>query len=430
MMERIETVVVGAGQAGLATSYHLTQLGHEHVVLEQAARAAPVWHDERWDSFTLVTPNWSLRMPGAEYDGPDPDGFMPRAEVVAYFDRYVDRFQLPVEVNTRVESVSPIDEAGYRVATPERTIAATNVIMATGFFQQPKIPPFAANLSPGITQLHSSQYRNPQSLPAGAVLVVGSGQSGCQIAEELYGRGRDVFLATGTAGRVPRRYRGKDVIAWLVETGFIDLTPEQLPPGMSKFEGIPHISGTRGGHTINLHQFARDGVTLLGHLRGAVGDTISLAPDLHENLAKVDQFERDVLHMFDDYIEKSGIDAPTEEVPQLRDGFEQPAIDELDLRKSGISTVIWAMGYTFDYSLVNLPVHDDDGFPIQSSGVTAFSGLYFVGMPWMPSERSGFLLGAGEAAERIAAHIAAVDAERSSIPMTARATTAASASAV
>ena len=394
-------------------------------------RPRTVWHDERWDSFTLVTPNWSLRMPGAKYDGPDPDGFMPRDEVVAYFDRYVDRFQLPVQSTHAWNRCRRWMERDYRVVTPERTIAATNVIMATGFFQQPKIPPFAANLSPGITQLHSSQYRNPQSLPAGAVLVVGSGQSGCQIAEELYRRGRDVFLATGTAGRVPRRYRGKDVIAWLVETGFIDLTPEQLPPGMSKFEGIPHISGTGGGHTINLHQFARDGVTLLGHLRDAVGDSISLAPDLHENLAKVDQFERDVLaHVRRLHRRRMGLDAPAEEVPQLHDGFEQAATEELDLRKSGINTVIWAMGYTFDYSLVNLPVLDDDGFPIQSSGVTAFSGLYFVGMPWMPSERSGFLLGAGEAAERIAAHIAAVDAERSSIPMTARATIAASASAV
>jgi putative flavoprotein involved in K+ transport len=326
--------------------------------------------------------------------------------VVAYFERYVDRFRLPVHYNTRVESIEPLDGTGYSVTTPERTIAAANVVMATGFFQQPKIPAFAADLSPGITQLHSSQYRNPTSLPAGAVLVVGSGQSGCQIAEELYQRGQDVFLSTGTAGRVPRRYRGKDVIAWLVETGFIDLTPEQLPPGMSKFEGIPHVSGTMGGHTLNLHQFARDGVILLGHLRGAAGETISLVPDLHENLAKVDQFERDVLKMFDGYIEKTGFDAPAEEVEQLRDGFAQPIVEELDLRESGVNTVIWAMGYTFDYSLVKLPVRDDDGFPIQSSGVTNVPGLYFVGLPWMPSERSGFLLGVGDSAEHIASCIA------------------------
>ncbi|MGH2618440.1 MAG: NAD(P)-binding domain-containing protein, partial [Thermomicrobiales bacterium] len=234
-----------------------------------------------------------------------------------------------------------------------------------------------------------------------------SGQSGCQIAEELDQGGRTVFLCVGSAGRVPRRYRGKDVIAWLVETGFIDLTPEQLPPGMSKFEGIPHISGTKGGHTINLHQFARDGVTLLGHLRGVADDTVALAPDLHETLANVDQFEREVLNMFDGYIEKTGRDAPDEEVPQLRDGFDQAIIEELNLKETGISAIIWAMGYTFDYSMMKQPVLDSDGFPIQRRGVTDFPGLYFVDMPWMPSERSGFLLGVGEAAKHIAAQIAA-----------------------
>jgi putative flavoprotein involved in K+ transport len=281
-----------------------------------------------------------------------------------------------------------------------------NVVMATGFFQQPRIPPFAAALSPAVTQIHSSQYRNPASLPAGAVLVVGSGQSGCQIAEELYQGGRTVFLSVGSAGRVPRRYRSKDVIAWLVETGFIDLTPEQLPPGMSKFEGIPHLSGTKGGHTINLHQFARDGVALLGHIRETAGDTVSLASDLHDSLANIDQFERDVLNMFDDYIQKRGLDVPAEEIPQLRDGFDQPVVKELDMKAAGIGAVIWATGYTFDYALVKLPVRDDDGFPIQQSGVSDFPGMYFVGMPWMPAERSGFLLGVGDTAGLVASHIA------------------------
>jgi putative flavoprotein involved in K+ transport len=195
------------------------------------------------------------------------------------------------------------------------------------------------------------------------------------------------------------------VIEWLDLTGFIDLTPEQLPPGMGKFEGIPYISGTNGGHTLNLHRFARDGVTLLGHLRGTAGDKVWLAPDLHQNLAKADQFELDALKMIDGYIQANGLDAPAEELPQLRDGYEQPVIEALDLKAAGINTVIWAMGYTFDYKLVKLPVHDKDGFPIQTSGVTPYAGLYFVGLPWMPSERSGFLLGVGESAKHIASHI-------------------------
>jgi putative flavoprotein involved in K+ transport len=412
MMEHIETVIVGSGQAGLAMSYHLTQHRREHLVLEQAAQAGNVWRNERWDSFTLVTPNWAFRMPGAEYKGADRDGFMRREEVVACFDQYVERFQPPIQYNTRVVSVEPMNSKGYRVQTPERTYEANNVVIATGFFQQPKIPSSAASLSPSITQLHSSAYRHPESLPAGAVLVVGTGQSGCQIAEELYQRGRKVFLCTGSAGRVPRRYRGKDVIEWLDLTGFIDLTPEQLPPGMSKFEGIPHISGKNGGHTLNLHQFARDGVTLLGHLGGAAGDKVWLTPDLHENLAKVDQFELEVLNAIDGYIQENGLDVPTEGVPQLRDGYEQPIIEALDLKAAGINTVIWAMGYTFDYSLVKLPVRDEEGFPIQTSGVTRYAGLYFVGLPWMPSERSGFLLGVGDSAKRIASNIAEVGVHR------------------
>jgi putative flavoprotein involved in K+ transport len=413
MMEHIETVIVGGGQAGLATSYHLTQHGREHVVLEQAAQAGHVWRNERWDSFTLVTPNWAFRLPGGAYNGADRDGFMPRDKVVAYFEQYVERFQLPVQYNTRVVLVEPMDHKGYRVQTSERTFHAKNVVMATGLEQQPKIPPSAADLSPGISQLHSSAYRNPGSLPAGAVLVVGTGQSGCQIAEELYQHGRHVFLCTGSAGRAPRRYRGQDVIEWLYQAGFFDLTPEHLPPGMSKFGGIPHVSGTNGGHTLNLHQFARDGVTLLGHLRGAAGDKVWLAPDLHQNLAKADRFELEILKMIDGYIQENGLDVPAEDVPQLRDGYEQPIIEALDLKTAGINTVIWAMGYTFDYSLVKLPVQDADGFPIQTSGVTRYAGLYFVGMPWMPSPKSGMLAGVGDSAQHIASNIAQAKANSS-----------------
>lgn len=410
VMERFETVIVGGGQAGLATSYCLAQQGREHVVLEQAACAAPVWRNERWDSFTLVTPNWAVQMPGAEYDGPDRDGFMPRDAVVAYFEEYVDRFRLPVQYNSRVVSIAPMNGTGYRVITPERTLAANNVVMATGFEQLPRIPAFAAALSAEINQLHSSRYRNLESLPAGAVLVVGSAQSGTQIAEELARRGRSVFLSVGNAGRAPRRYRGKDVVDWLVAIGFFDITPDKLPVPKEHF-AAPHVSGADGGHTLNLHQFARDGVTLLGHLRGASSAAISLAPDLHESLARADGFEREAQKMIDGYIAANGLDAPEEELPNLRDGFEQPLIDELDLKASGVTTIIWATGYTSDFGLVQMPVLDDTGFPIQTRGVTEHAGLYFVGMPWMPSLKTGTLMGVGECARHIASHILAADAD-------------------
>jgi putative flavoprotein involved in K+ transport len=405
-MERIDTVIIGGGQAGLATSYFLTQQGREHVVLEQEPYAAPVWRDERWDSFTLVTPNWTLRLPGAAYDGPDRNGFMPRDEVVAYFARYVDRFQLPVRVNTRVLSVAPQDGKGYLVQTAQQMFAAQNVVVATGSDQHPRIPPAASGLAPDVLQLHSSRYRNPDSLPAGGVLVVGSAQSGAQIAEELAQAGRRVFLSVGGAGRVPRRYRGKDIFEWLYLSGFFDITPDKLPMPKEHF-AAPHVSGTNGGHTLNLHQLARDGVTLLGHLRGAAGATLSLAPDLPETLARVDHFEGEAQKMVDGYIAANGLDAPPEELPQLHDGYAQPMIEELDLKRAEISTVIWATGYGYDFSLVHLPVLDESGFPIQTRGVTPHKGLYFVGMPWMPSLKTGILAGVGEFAEHIASHIAA-----------------------
>ncbi len=406
MIEYIETVIIGGGQAGLATSYFLTQNGHKHIVLEQSEKAANTWRNRSWDSFTLVTPNWAFRMPGPEYDGADRDGFMPRNKVLEFFDDYIKRFKLPVKYNTHVISIGLADQEDYLVQTNENTYMAKNVVVATGFFQQPKIPVFADNICPDIHQLHSSGYRNPESVPEGAVLVVGSGQSGSQITEELYRAGRKVFLCTGTAGRAPRRYRGKDIIEWLENIGFFNLTPEQLPPGMGKFSGIPHLSGTKGGHTINLHQFARDGVTLLGHLRGAKNNKIFLIPDLHKNLEIADQFELNATNMIDGFIQKNGFDAPAEALPQFRDGYEQPIIEEIDLKKEGINTMIWARGYSFDYSLVKLPVFDQDGFPIQSGGVTNYPGLYFVGIPWMPSEKSGSLFGVGESARHIASCIA------------------------
>jgi putative flavoprotein involved in K+ transport len=412
VIERIETVIVGGGQAGLATSYYLTRHGREHVVLEQAASPANVWREGRWDTFTLVTPNWGLRMPGAEYDGPDRDGFMPRDDVVTYFERYVERFAIPVRCNTRVVSVEPMDGAGYRIQTEEHVMHANNVVMATGYEQMPKIPPFAADISPDVMQLHSGRYRHPRALPAGAVLVVGSAQSGCQIAEELYRHGRHVFLSTGgSSGRAPRRYRGTDVFEWLYRIGFFDRTPDQFPFPREKF-AVPHVSGTNGGHTLNLHQFARDGVTLLGHLRGVAGDRLVLAPDLHESLGRIDGFELQARKMIDGYIQATGLDAPTEELLHLRDGYDQPIVEELDLKTAGITTIIWATGYRYDFSLVKVPVHDHLGFPIQTRGVTDYPGLYFVGMPWMPSLKSGILVGVGESAAHIASSIATADVGR------------------
>jgi len=408
MSQRINTVIVGGGQAGLAISYYLKQEGREHVVLERAAAVANAWRNERWDSFTLVTPNFQVRMPGAEYDGNDPCGFMSKADVVKYFDDYVQNFDLPVHCGVEVFSVERLGNR-YLVRTSEDDYEADNVVIATGLYQSPKVPPFSAKIPSSIVQIHSSRYRNPGSLPDGAVLVIGTGQSGAQIAQELYQSGRKVYLSIGSAGRVPRRYRGKDINEWFTRMGMFDTKVDELKSPQLKFHAHPQISGKNGGQSLNLHQFARDGVVLLGHVRDAHDGRLIVAPDLKETLAKVDQFEIDVLKKVDEYIVRAALTASEEAVTQLRDGYEQEVVTELNLEASGISTIIWAIGYSFDFSLIKVPVVDADGYPRQKRGVTKHKGLYFLGMPWLHSRRSGILFGVGDDAAYLAAHIAARD---------------------
>lgn len=403
--ETINTIIVGGGQAGLSLSYRLKQLGHEHLVLEQAAQPGSAWL-KRWDSFTFVTPNWAIRLPGGEYAGEAPDAFLPRAEILTLFAQYAQRHALPVRYEVKVTGVKP-DAAGYVVETEADIFRARQVVIATGSFQKPKRPPYHADLPRHLVQLHSGHYRRPDQLPAGAVLVIGSGQSGSQIAEELYQHGRKVYLSVGGAGRAPRRYRGRDTFWWLDQTGFLDRTVAQLPTPQARFAANPQLSGAGGGHSLNLHQFARDGVTLLGRVLGATGDKVSLAPDLTEALTKVDQFEANIVKLIDGYVEKTGMNAPIEELPQLRDGFKANVITELDLKANNITTVIWGTGYTSDFGWVRLPIFDDRGHPIQERGVTAASGLYFLGLNWMHKMKSALLLGVGEDAAYLADHITA-----------------------
>ena len=419
MAEFIETIIVGAGQAGLALSYHLMRRGREHLILEQEPAVANAWRNQRWDSFTLVTPNFQVRMPGAEYDGNDPYGFMSLQDVVTYFDEYVRRSRLPVRCGIKVLSVQKCGLT-YLVHTTNGHYAAKNVVIATGLYQTPKIPSFATAIPTDVLQLHSMQYRNPSSLPEGAILVIGTGQSGTQIAEELYQSGRRVYLSIGSAGRVPRRYRGRDINDWFTRMGMFDTTVDQLKSPQAKYAPHPQISGKNGGRSLNLHQFARDGVVLLGHVRNSVDGRLMLAPDVKETLAKVDQFETDALKMIDDFIVRMGLSMSKETIPQLRDGYAREVITELDLKAAEIRTVLWATGYTSDFSLVKLPVTDADGYPIQRRGVTKHEGLYFLGMPWLHNRRSGILFGVGDDAEYLATHIAAHIQENPTIPVSFR----------
>ena len=281
MNESIETIIIGGGQAGLSLSYYLTQAGREHVILEKSAQVGDAWRNRRWDSFTLVTPNWTFQLPGAAYDGNDPEGFISKSEIVERFEKFEHENHFPVRYSTAVEGVIPSeDNSGYKVVCLGEEFHAKNVVLATGMFQNVKVPAFAAQVPAEILQIPSDSYQNPQRLPPGAVLVVGSGQSGCQIAEELNAAGRKVYLSTGTAGRVRRRYRGKDGVDWLNRIGFFDRTLEMLPSPRDRINAAPHATGKGGGHDINLHAFCRDGIILLGHIQGFEDGKLLINPGL------------------------------------------------------------------------------------------------------------------------------------------------------
>jgi putative flavoprotein involved in K+ transport len=405
MARYVENIIVGGGQAGLAASYYLTKAERPNIVFERSVHPAHAWRDQRWDSFTLVTPNWMLGMPGAEHEGDDPDGFLMRDQVIDYLANYAARFRLPMHYGIEVKSIRQTGGT-YSIETTDGEYESDHVIVATGLYQGPKVPSFAAKLPAQIRQLHSSEYRNPGALPQGAVVVVGAGQSGAQIAEELYQSGRRVFLCVGRTLRVPRRYRGRDIHQWSELLGMWDRTVEQLQSPREKFEVHPTISGKAGGRTLNLHQFARDGVVLLGRLQDIENGTLILAPDLREHLVAADEFENRTTPAIDKYIEQRGVPAPAANLSTQRDGYNAPPILRLDLAAHGITSVIWASGYTFDFSLVQLPVRDADGYPIQERGVTEYPGLYFLGMPWLHSRKSGLIYGVGkDAAAYVVSHL-------------------------
>jgi len=399
------TIIIGGGQAGLAVSYFLSQQDRKHIILEKNQRIAESWRS-RWDSFTLVTPNWQLQMPGYPYQGDNPDGFLTRDEVVRYLEEYVEMLDPPLRFGVEVTAVERLEkEDGYVVRTTTGAYRAQNVVVAVGTFQQPDIPDFSGNISDGIHQLHSSQYRNPGALPDGGVMVVGSGQSGSQLAQELYQSGRQVHLCTGSAWPLPRRYRGKDSMWWLDQTGVTRQPVDELEDPAERFAANPQVSGKDGGQDINLHAFARDGVRLLGHLEDARGTRVKLAPDLHQNLARGDKRASEVMAGIDKFIRKTGMDAPRDEVPELEHGYEQNVITELDLEKKGIGTILWATGFEWDYSWVRPASLDEFGYPVQQRGVTDSPGLYFMGLHWMHTLKSALFLGLGEDAEYIADHM-------------------------
>jgi putative flavoprotein involved in K+ transport len=401
--ERVGTLVIGGGQAGLAMSHHLKRRALPHLVLERG-RIGERWRSERWDGLTFQFPNWSVRLPDFPFPHDDPDGFAGLGAIVDFIDAYAGFVAPPIRCGVEVTKLSR-EGADFVAETSDGAIVARNVVVATGPYQRAVLPNLLRD-EPELFQVHASGYLNPEQLPQGAVLVVGAGASGAQIAEELHRAGRRVFLSIGQTTRLPRRYRGHDLTWWFEQLGIFDRRPEERGP----LRVYPAITGAYGGHTVDYRRFARDGITLLGRVVAARDRVLEIAPELAGNLAKADLYYATFLDMADDYARQRGLDLP--EDPAARAKLPDPIcvtdpIRRLDLWAEGINAVIWATGYGVDFGWIDVPVFDGGGIPIQRGGVTEVSGLYFLGLQWMSRMASSFMSGVGDDAAVLADHIAA-----------------------
>ena len=413
MSTHSDAVVIGAGQAGLGTAKVLADRGLSVVVLERG-RIGETWLSQRWDSFALNTPNWMNTLPGLQDPGHDSEGFMSHVELVHYFESYASTFDIDVRVGHNVTKVGHDGrQAGFAVEANSdagsEQFESPYVVIASGIAHQPKIPSIASKLPDDIAQLSTGTYRSPAQLPDGSVLVVGGGQSGGQIVEDLLGADREVYFSTSKVGRVPRRYRGADFMYWMLELGIWDLPTNQVDAEMILATN-PLTSGVGPrGHTISFQQLAFDGAQLMGRLLD-VENAIVKADDLGiEYLTFSDEFSADLKHKIDEHIAEEGIDAPdaeTDSADNDRSHFpEIQFVTELDLEAADVRTVIWCTGFSADFSWIDLPVTDAVGMPIHKEGVSEVPGLYFIGFPWLASRKSGVIFGIEEDAERIAADI-------------------------
>lgn len=399
----IPVAVIGGGQAGLATSYWLKQHDLDHVVFERG-QSGDAWR-KRWDSFCLVSPNWTLNLPGFPYDGSDPDGFMPRDEIVDYVERYRVFVDPPMKSPVEVGAARPLDR-GWHLSTSDGEWDAEQVIVAGGSFQTPGVPPAADSISGDVHQITSVAYRNPQELPEGAVLVVGSGQSGCQIADDLHQAGREVWLAVGGATRVPRRYRGRDLFAWVLDIGLLEGPMSEHPQGPeARYAANPQASGRDGGKDIDLREFGRDGIHLVGRFVDASGTEMRFAPDLIERLDAADEACNRMIQGLEQYIANTGMDLPPDDREPV-DWAPSDVPERIDLADENIGTVIWCTGYRRDYSWIEGLEIDDHGYPVTDRGVTRSAGLYFVGLHGMHSLSSGLFWGVGSDAEHVVGRLA------------------------
>ena len=395
-----ELVIIGGGQAGLSLSWHMHRAGIGHMVLERK-EIFHAWKHQRWDSFCLVTPNWQCRLPGYDYAGGDPHGFMVKHEIIEFVEGFAEKFGPPVMEGVAATGLTQT-QAGFALQTSAGPFTARQICIATGGYHTPITPRMAERLPKHIVQLHANEYRNPEQLPPGGVLVVGTGQSGCQIAEDLHLAGRKVHLAVGRAPRVSRFYRGRDVVDWLQDMGLYDLPVAEHPMQEGVRDKANHyVTGRDGGRDIDLRKFAREGMALHGHLDAVDGERLAFADDLKENLDQADRVNDRIKDSIDAYIAQQKISAPVESryVPV----WEPSAADtKLDLAAENVTSILWCVGYEPDFSWVHVPVFTGRGLPVHDRGVTAVPGLYFLGLPWLHTWGSGRFA----AIARDAAHLA------------------------